>query len=75
MTDAARRPIGQVRTRLEYADIGALLAELPAHLRALQYATATCSAAITTRYFEHATPVSWASAGTLRFGAESHEGV
>jgi uncharacterized alpha-E superfamily protein len=63
MTDAARRPIGQVRTRLEYADIGAIMTELPVHLRALQYATATCSAAVTSRYFEHASPVSWAHEG------------
>jgi uncharacterized alpha-E superfamily protein len=63
MTDAARRPIGQVRTRLEYADIGAMLTELPVHLRALQYATAACSAAVTSRYFEHASPVSWAHEG------------
>jgi uncharacterized alpha-E superfamily protein len=60
VTDAARRPIGQVRTRLEYADTGTLLDELPAHLRALQYATATCSAAVTERYFVQAAPVSWA---------------
>jgi uncharacterized alpha-E superfamily protein len=63
VADAARRPIGQVRTRLEYADIGALLTELPAHVRALQYATAACSAAVTSRYFEHATPVNWAHEG------------
>jgi uncharacterized alpha-E superfamily protein len=58
--DAARRPIGQVRTRLEYADVGALMDELPTHLRALQEACAACSAAITARYFKHAAPVTWA---------------
>jgi len=58
--DAARRPIGQVRTRLEYADLNHLLDELPAHLRALQQACAACSAAVTTRYFKHAAPVAWA---------------
>ncbi len=36
MADAARRPIGQARTRLEYADALTLLDELPVHLRALQ---------------------------------------
>ncbi len=41
MTDAARRPIGQIRTRLEYADTSTLLADLPQHLRALQQTTAT----------------------------------
>jgi uncharacterized alpha-E superfamily protein len=63
VADAARRPIGQARTRLEYADMGALLAELPTHLLALHNATAACSAAVTTRYFEHASPVSWAPEG------------
>jgi uncharacterized alpha-E superfamily protein len=58
--DAARRPIGQVRTRLEYADVGTLMDELPTHLRALQQACAACSAAVTTRYFKHAAPVTWA---------------
>jgi A predicted alpha-helical domain with a conserved ER motif. len=63
MTDAARRPIGQARTRLEYADIRSLVAELPAHLRALQHACATASAAVATRYFQHAAPVSWEHEG------------
>jgi uncharacterized alpha-E superfamily protein len=58
--DAARRPIGQVRTRLEYAEIGTLIDELPTYLRVLQQACAACSAAVTTRYFKHAAPVSWA---------------
>jgi uncharacterized alpha-E superfamily protein len=64
VTDPARRPIGQVRTRLEYTDVGTLLAELPTHLRALQYATAAASAAVTQRYFEHAAPVTWAHEAT-----------
>jgi uncharacterized alpha-E superfamily protein len=63
MADAARRPIGQARTRLEYADISSLLPELPAHLRALQHATAAASAAITTRYFQQSAPVSWEHEG------------
>ncbi len=58
--DTARRPIGQVRTRLEYADTGTLLDDLPAHLRALQDACAACSAAITARYFKQAAAVAWA---------------
>ncbi len=63
MTDAARRPIGQARTRLEYADIGTLLDELPAHLRALQHACAAASAAVTSRYFQQAAPVTWEHEG------------
>jgi uncharacterized alpha-E superfamily protein len=60
VTDAARRPIGQVRTRLEYADSGALLADLRPHLQALERACATASAAITARYFPDSAPVTWA---------------
>jgi uncharacterized alpha-E superfamily protein len=63
MTDAARRTIGQVRTRLEYADLTTLLDDLPGHLRALQQACATASAAITARYFDQTTPVAWAHEG------------
>jgi uncharacterized alpha-E superfamily protein len=63
MADAARRPIGQARTRLEYADAAALLEELPAHLRALQRACASASAAITARYFDQTSPVAWAHEG------------
>jgi uncharacterized alpha-E superfamily protein len=63
MADAARRPVGQARTRLEYADAAALLDELPAHLRALQRACAAASAAVTARYFDQTTPVSWAHEG------------
>ncbi|MGI5245197.1 alpha-E domain-containing protein [Dactylosporangium sp. CA-139066] len=65
VTDAARRPIGQIRTRLEYADTALLLAELPQHLRALQQTCATASAAITARYFPQSTPVTW---GTVAWG-------
>ncbi|HLL66645.1 MAG TPA: alpha-E domain-containing protein [Micromonosporaceae bacterium] len=61
VTDPARRPIGQVRTRLEYADTVTLLDELPAHLRALQQACATASAAVTERYFAQANAISWGS--------------
>jgi uncharacterized alpha-E superfamily protein len=62
--DAARRPIGQVRTRLEYADLHTLIDDLPAHLRALQQACASASAAVRSKYFEHAAPVAWAHEGT-----------
>lgn len=60
MTDAARRLVGQARTRLEYADTASLLAELPGHLRALQQACAAASAAVTARYFDQTAPVAWA---------------
>jgi uncharacterized alpha-E superfamily protein len=60
MADPARRPVGQARTRLEYADVATLLDDLPGHLLALQRACAAASAAITTRYFDQTTPVAWA---------------
>lgn len=60
VTDPARRPIGHVRTRLEYTDIDTLLDDLPGHLRALQSATAAASAAVTARFFVQSTPVAWA---------------
>jgi uncharacterized alpha-E superfamily protein len=63
MADAARRPIGQARTRLEYADAATLLDELPSHVRALQRSCASASAAITARYFDQTSPVAWAHEG------------
>lgn len=60
VTDAARRPIGQVRTRLEYAESSVLLADLPLHLERLKDACAAASAAVTDRYFPESAPVSWA---------------
>ena len=63
MADPARRPVGQARTRLEYADTSTLLHDLPAHLLALQRACAAASAAVTARYFDQTTPVTWAHEG------------
>ncbi len=63
MADAARRPVGQARTRLEYADAATLLDDLPTHLRALQRACAAASAAVKARYFDQTMPVAWAHEG------------
>jgi uncharacterized alpha-E superfamily protein len=63
MADAARRPVGQARTRLEYADAASLMEELPMHLRSLQRACASASAAVTARYFDQTMPVAWAHEG------------
>jgi uncharacterized alpha-E superfamily protein len=60
VTDAARRPIGQERTRLEYADSAYLMADLPAHLESLKEACAVASAEVAARYFPAAAPVTWA---------------
>jgi uncharacterized alpha-E superfamily protein len=63
MADPARRPVGQARTRLEYADAATLLDDLPHHLLALQRACASASAAVTARYFDQTMPVTWAHEG------------
>ena len=60
VTDAARRPIGQVRTRLEYTESQSLLDDLGAHLERLKDACAVASAAVAERYFPEPAPVTWA---------------
>ncbi|GAA3215015.1 alpha-E domain-containing protein [Actinocorallia longicatena] len=62
-TDAARRPIGRMRTRLEYTDTTLLLGQLPELLPALQRACVEASAAVTEKYFQYALPVAWAQEG------------
>ena len=59
----ARRPIGYLRTRLEYADPKGLEDELPELLGALQEACGQASDAITKRYFQYAAPVTWVQEG------------
>jgi len=58
--DPARRPIGQVRTRLDYAETDRLLSQLPTLLVDLQDACLLSSQAIATRFFQYAPPVAWA---------------
>ncbi len=59
MDDPARRPVGQQRTRLEYADAGQLTEQLPELLGTLQRACAEACEAITGRYFQYEAPVAW----------------
>jgi uncharacterized alpha-E superfamily protein len=59
VADTARRVIGQARTRLEYADTATLVEDLPHHLRALQRACASASAAIVARFFDQTVPIAW----------------
>ncbi len=63
MDDPARRPIGQLRTRLEYADPEQLPDELPELLDTLQQACAEACEAVTQRYFQYEAPVAWARDG------------
>ncbi len=60
VTDPARRAIGLLRGRLEYADT---VEELPELLTALQSTCLTASQAIADRYFQYVAPVAWAHEG------------
>jgi uncharacterized alpha-E superfamily protein len=57
--DATRRPIGRLRTRLEYTDTELLPTDLPALLRDLQEACLRSSEAVATAYFQYGAPVAW----------------
>lgn len=59
LDDPARRPVGRLRHRLEYADTKQLTAQLPELLSALQEACVQASEAIAGRYFQYQTPVAW----------------
>ncbi|MGO9082619.1 MAG: alpha-E domain-containing protein [Streptosporangiaceae bacterium] len=61
--DAARRPIGQMRTRLEYAEPQLPPAQLADLLAALQQACRQATEAITARYFRYGQPVAWEQDG------------
>ncbi|HEX3713754.1 MAG TPA: alpha-E domain-containing protein [Trebonia sp.] len=57
--DPARRPVGRLRNRLEYADPKQLTAQLPELLSTLQETCVEASEAIARRYFQYQTPVAW----------------
>ncbi len=57
--DPARRPVGRLRNRLEYADPKQLPAQLPELLSTLQETCVQASEAITKRYFQYQSPVAW----------------
>jgi uncharacterized alpha-E superfamily protein len=61
--DPARRPVGQLRTRLEYADPAGLIDDLPDLLGTLQAACVEACEAITRRYFQYEAPVAWERGG------------
>jgi uncharacterized alpha-E superfamily protein len=63
VTDLARRPIGLLRTRLEYSDASLLLDQLPELLSALQSTCVQASEAVADRYFQYVAPVTWAQGG------------
>lgn len=57
--DPARRPVGRLRNRLEYADPKQLTAQLPELLSTLQETCVQASEAIAKRYFQYRAPVAW----------------
>jgi uncharacterized alpha-E superfamily protein len=59
LDDPARRPVGRLRNRLEYADPKQLTAQLPELLSTLQETCVEASEAITKRYFQYQAPVAW----------------
>ena len=59
----ATGPRWRTTETIEYADADTLLDDLPTHLRALQRACASASAAVTARYFDQTMPVTWAHEG------------
>ena len=61
--DPARRPVGTLRTRLEYADPKQLTVQLPELLSTLQETCVQASEAIAKRYFQYQAPVAWERGG------------
>jgi uncharacterized alpha-E superfamily protein len=59
LDDPARRPVGRLRHRLEYADPKQLPAQLPEVLSTLQETCVQASEAIAKRYFQYQAPVAW----------------
>ena len=63
LDDPARRPVGQLRTRLEYADPEQLPGPAAGAAGTLQAACVQASEAITKRYFQYEQPVAWEQEG------------
>ena len=61
--DPARRPVGRLRNRLEYADPKQLTAQLPELISTLQETCVEASEAIAKRYFQYEAPVAWERGG------------
>ncbi len=59
LDDPARRPVGRLRNRLEYADPKQLQDQLSELLSTLQETCVQASEAIAKRYFQYQAPVAW----------------
>jgi uncharacterized alpha-E superfamily protein len=60
----AVRSLGQLRARLEYADLDDLLANLDREMSAVQDVTAQVTITVATSYFAAADPTAWITEGT-----------
>jgi uncharacterized alpha-E superfamily protein len=60
----AVRSLGQLRARLEYADLDDLLANLEREMSAVQDVTAQVTITVSTSYFAAADPTAWITEGT-----------
>ena len=61
--DPARRRVGRLRNRLEYADPKQVTAQLPELISALQETCVQASEAIAKQYFQYQAPVAWERGG------------
>ena len=61
---AAARALGQLRARLEYADLDDLVSNLDREMAVVQEVTAEVTALITTAYFAAEDPTAWITEGT-----------
>jgi len=60
----ARRQLGQLRSRLEYADMNDLVAHLDEEMGAVQDVTAAVTELVTRQYFAAEDQHSWVTEGT-----------
>ncbi|MCW2811798.1 MAG: hypothetical protein JWP61_2256 [Friedmanniella sp.] len=63
-SEFATRALGQLRARLEYADVGELLDKLDEHMAAVQDVAAEVTNAVATNYFAAEDPTAWITEGT-----------
>jgi uncharacterized alpha-E superfamily protein len=64
LDDEARRVLGRARVELEFRRVEELLADLAAHLHALQSACAAASDAVSRRFFRLGAPLEWSLEAT-----------
>jgi uncharacterized alpha-E superfamily protein len=63
-SEFAARALGQLRARLEYAEVDDLLANLNSEMAEVQDVAARVTQAVATNYFAAAEPAAWITEGT-----------